>query len=128
MSNPKAPHTGKEPKAPKLPDRNIGSGVFYDAFTLPAFVTEADQKEFYFRFSAESKMQMLDKLGYKQVLDPRTKKSYRMSTKDSESDLILVKQPWQYRNADLEMKRNRVKGAIPEIKAPKGLETYTPED
>lgn len=131
MNNPKRPHTGKKPETPKLPARDIGSGLFYDAFELPAFITASDKKEFYYRFSKEDRMQMLTRMGYKQVVDPDSKKSYRMSTKDSESDLILVKQPMQYHLEDLKMKQNRVKGAIPELKIPKGLEidkSYVPED
>jgi len=127
MSQPNKP--GK-PQTPKLPPRDIGKGIFYDALELPEFVTKANKIEFYYRWSNEKKWPMLRKLGYEQVKDPDTKKTMKIGTKDSEESLLLVRQPRQYRAEDLVMKKNRANElqASQEVKVPAGMEGYTPID
>lgn len=121
MSDPKTPNKPKTPKKGKLPPRDIGNGLFYNAFELPAFVTKEDQEDYYFRYSHEQQMQKLKKLGYEKALDEEGN-DYRIGTKDSDANHILMKQPWQYRNEDLAMKRARVQGANYDPKSGDGLE------
>jgi len=129
--NPKQPNNPKQPdQPPKLIPRDIGNGVFYDAMELPLWISDTDKKYYYFRWSHERKLQMLTKLGYVQVIDPATKLGHRQGTKDSEYDLVLVKQDKRHHAKDLEMKKARVDGAVDakKVELPEGFTPYQPED
>lgn len=100
---PKTPEISKTPDTPTKPVRQRPGDE--DVFRLPLFISEADQKAFYFRWPRENNWYKLQNAGYEKVIDPDTEAVVRIPTKDSEGDHILVRLPMNFREEDLQFKR-----------------------
>jgi len=119
----KKPTTQATPAKPSTPSRpkrrSVGSG---DKFALPLWVSQADRKNFYFRYMLESRWSDHKEALYEKVIDPDTKKEVRKASKDSDEDLILVKLPMEYREEDLQGKRERANAALKKKRVEAGVE------
>lgn len=125
MKKPNTPKVTKGPETPSMPDRQpVGMG---DTFKLPSFISQADRENFYFRWMKDDRWTDLEPAGYTQVKDPNTGNTVKKPTKDSDSDLILVRLPIKYRNEDLKAKADRVRDNSNDAGTIPGVESYLPK-
>lgn len=117
------PSTAKTPDKPKR--RSVGAG---DKFALPLFISKADRENFYFRYMLETRWPDYKEALYEKVIHPDTKKEVRKASKDSEEDLILVKLPNEYRNEDVQLKRERANAALKKKRTEAGVEVHDVTD
>jgi len=98
---PKTPEVAKEPAAPVR--QHPGQA---DVFRLPIFISDADKRNFYFRWPRENEWYKLQNAGYEKVTDPDTEQVVRIPTKDSDGDHILVRLKMEFRKEDLQYKHD----------------------